>query len=64
MKIEVDLDLCEANGVCQSYCPEIFEVNDKDELEIRQDAIDEGVRDKLELAIKRCPRQALTLVEG
>ena len=61
MKILVDLDLCEANGVCESHCPEVFHVTDEDELEIHQDAINHGLMDSLEMAIARCPRQALSL---
>lgn len=63
MRIEVDLDLCEANGVCESLAPKVFRVTDEDELEIAQDALNEGLRESVEMAIKRCPRGALTLIE-
>ena len=64
MRVAVDLDLCEANGVCESHAPEVFHVNDDDELEIAQGAIDEGLRESLDAAISRCPRGALSLIEG
>ena len=63
MKILVDLDLCEANGVCESHCPQVFHVTDEDELEVAQEAIDHSLLESLQMAINRCPRQALTLVD-
>ena len=30
MKVLVDYDLCEGNGVCMKLCPEVFEVRDDD----------------------------------
>ena len=61
MKRLVELDLCEANGVCENHSPEVFHVNEEDELEIREDAVDESLRESIEMAISRCPRQALSL---
>ena len=61
MKIVVDYELCEANAICMDCCPEVFEVNDADELIVHEDKIDDELRDKIERAVKRCPRQALEL---
>jgi ferredoxin len=63
MKIVVDWELCESNLVCVGYCPEVFEVNDKDELIIHKDELAGADREDLELAVRFCPRGALTLVE-
>jgi ferredoxin len=57
MKIKVDYDLCEANAVCMKVAPEVFKVDDNDELHI----LDEALRGKIEEAVRRCPRQALAL---
>ncbi|MEL6180479.1 MAG: ferredoxin [Myxococcota bacterium] len=64
MKIEVDFDLCEANGVCEDHAPEVFHIDDEDMLHLREEAIHEGLRESIESAVKFCPRGALTLVEG
>lgn len=61
MKIELDTDLCEANGHCQKYCPSVFEVTDTDELIIHHEAVLDAIRDEIEMAVKMCPRQALML---
>ena len=61
MKVIVDHDLCEANAVCMKLCPEVFEVLDDDTLRLRTDQPDESLRAKIEEAVRRCPRQALSI---
>ena len=63
MKIVVDLDLCEANAVCVQQAPEVFHVDENDYLEILQESPPEKLREKVEAAVRLCPRQALSLEE-
>jgi ferredoxin len=63
MKIEVNWDLCEANAICQRVAPEVFKVDDKDTLHVLIEQPPENLREKLEIAVKRCPRRALKLIE-
>jgi len=63
MRVVVDYDLCESNAVCMAIAPEIFEVRDDDFLYVLQDEPDESLRDKLNDAVARCPKQAIS-VEG
>ena len=63
MKIVVDYDLCEANAVCMDVCPECFRVEDDDTLTILVERPPEGLRKKVEEAVRLCPRQALSLKE-
>jgi ferredoxin len=64
MKIEVDWDLCEANAICQRVAPDVFKVDDHDKLHVLMEQPGEDLREKLQIAVKRCPRRALKLVEG
>jgi len=32
LKVEVDLDRCEGHGICESLAPEVFELDDDDQL--------------------------------
>ncbi len=64
MKIVVDYDLCEANAVCMSKAPEVFKVDDEDNLHILIESPPDNLRDKVEEAVRLCPRQALILVEN
>ena len=63
MKIEVDRDLCEANAICQRVAPEVFKVDDTDVMQILNERPAEDLREKLQIAVRRCPRKALKLVE-
>ena len=36
MRVILDRDLCESNGVCEGLAPEVFRINDDDELDKRE----------------------------
>jgi len=63
MRVVVDLMKCESNGMCMAQAPEVFLVNDDDELVVLQEMPDEHLRPKVVAAVKRCPKQALSLLE-
>lgn len=61
MRVIVDLLKCESNGLCMGQAPEVFLVNDDDELVVLQPEPAEELRAKVQAAVKMCPKQALTL---
>jgi ferredoxin len=61
MRVVVDMLKCESNGLCMGQAPDVFLVNDDDELEVLQVHPDESQRAKVLAAVKMCPKQALTL---
>ncbi len=63
MKVVINFDLCEANGVCENICPEVFKVDDDDMLQILIEEPGSELRSKLEDSIRLCPRQAISLEE-
>jgi ferredoxin len=63
MRVIVDQDLCEGNSVCEHHAPEVFKVGDDDKSQVLVDRPDESLRAKVELAVKRCPRAAIRIVE-
>lgn len=63
MRVTVDFDLCESNGVCAGFVPSVFDLRDDDMLMVLEPSPPEHLRSDVELAVKRCPRQALR-VEG
>ncbi len=63
MKVVVDNNLCEANAVCMRLAPDIFKVDDNDVLHIMQEHLPETDRARVGEAVRRCPRQALSIVE-
>jgi ferredoxin len=57
----VDVELCEGNAVCANVAPEVFVVGDDDLAQVKTEPVPETLRAKVETAVRRCPRQALTL---
>ncbi len=61
MKVHVDRDLCEANAVCASLVPEVFEVDDDDNLHILAPEVPAALVTGVRHAVRRCPKTALRL---
>jgi ferredoxin len=61
MKVVVDYDLCESNAICMSIEPSVFEVRDDDFLYVLQEEPPESLRPKIEEAVRRCPKQAISI---
>ena len=61
MKVSVDLMACEANAICTGIAPEVFELDDDDNLHVLQENPPEELRDRMEQAVNRCPKQAIRL---
>ncbi|MEW2356991.1 ferredoxin [Spirillospora sp. NPDC029432] len=63
MKVSVDPMVCEANAVCVGLAPEVFDLNDDDELEILMPEVPAAEADRVRHAVRSCPKAALTLDE-
>lgn len=63
MKVKVDFDLCESNALCEALAPEVFELDDDDYLQIKQDDVTDENRANVERAVAACPRSAISIVE-
>ena len=63
LRVVVSRDLCEANGTCVSHAPEVFQLDDTDELRLLQEYPHEGQLEKVRAAVRGCPKGALALVE-
>jgi ferredoxin len=63
LKIVVDRDECEANAVCAGILPEVFEVDDDDNLQIHEEHPTPEHLDKVRDAVDSCPKRALFLKE-
>ena len=61
MRVRVDPDLCEANGVCVSFAPEVFELQPDDTLLVRIPIPPEELRAVVEDAAAGCPRAAILI---
>jgi ferredoxin len=63
MRVTVDRDLCEANGVCAALVPDVFRLDDDDELHITEGEVPPGLADQVRHAVDSCPKTALKLSE-
>jgi ferredoxin len=62
-RVVVDYDLCESNAICMQVLPEVFEVRDDDFLYVLDETPGDDVRPKVDEAVQRCPKQAITIAE-
>lgn len=61
MKIIVDYAKCTGLGICESFAPEVFEVDDDGQLVVSTDTVPEGMADAVRQAVDGCPTRALRL---
>ena len=61
MRVIIDQQLCEGNMRCQEAAPEVFEVRDDDKSHLLIEKPPEAMRERLKLAARLCPRQAITI---
>ncbi|MEV6274230.1 ferredoxin [Nocardia sp. NPDC051832] len=62
MKVEVDLDQCEANGICVGFAPDVFDLDDEDQLHILVDDVAPDRLEDVKDAVAQCPKAALKLI--
>ncbi|TYK48981.1 ferredoxin [Actinomadura decatromicini] len=63
MRVRVDPLVCEANAVCVGLAPDVFDLDDDDELRILRPDVPPEEADRVRHAVRSCPKAALTLDE-
>ncbi len=63
MKVKVNADMCEGHAKCQAAAPEVFRVGDDDVSVVLVDEVPEALKEKVDRAIRLCPRQAIAWVK-
>lgn len=61
MRVRVDYDLCESNAVCAGLVPQVFEVDDEDNMNILMEQIPANLEVQVWHAVRSCPKAALSL---
>lgn len=61
MRITVDYDLCESNALCESLAPDVFELDDDDNLQLKTEETTPETIDAVTRAVAACPRAAISL---
>ncbi len=63
MKVKLDPELCEANALCMDAAPDVFRLDENDVLHVLVESPPESSRQRVLEAVRRCPRQALSIVD-
>ena len=63
MKIVVNWDRCDGNGICAQLAPEVFQLNDRDEMTVLIERPGPELLPRASEAVRRCPKLALKLVD-
>jgi ferredoxin len=64
VKVVVDELRCDAHGVCVDACPQVFALDDTDDVvRILDPEPDESLRESLEKAVRMCPKAAISIGE-
>lgn len=61
MKIRVDYNLCDGNGMCAFEAPEYFEMGDDDELILLNQEVMPADVARVRAAAQICPKRAILL---
>ena len=59
MKVVVDWALCDGNGVCSVEAPDLFELDDDDQLVVLKDEFGTEFEQQALAAVRVCPKRAL-----
>jgi len=63
MRVIVNMSQCESNALCMGVAPDIFEVDDDDNLTVLNETPDESDRARVLEAVRICPKQAISIEE-
>ena len=63
MRVVVNMSQCESNALCMGVAPDVFLVDDDDNLTVLNETPDESARERVVEAVRVCPKQAITIVE-
>ncbi|WP_020497518.1 MULTISPECIES: ferredoxin [Sciscionella] len=63
MKIIVDRCKCTGLGICESLAPDVFEVDDNGDLELKSELVPDGQLTDVQDAVAGCPTEALRIEE-
>lgn len=63
MKVIVDEEKCMGCGVCESTCPEVFEMGDDNKAKVKLDPVPPALAESCREATQGCPEEAIRIEE-
>ena len=64
MKPVVDHTLCEGHARCEETVPQVFQVDENDKSQVLVEVVPGELRDRVDVAVRICPRQAISLEDA
>lgn len=64
MQVEVDYGRCDSTGVCTAIAPDVFELDEHDQLQVHAESVRPQLWQEIEEAARSCPKLAITLRDG
>jgi ferredoxin len=64
VRVDVDFDRCDSNGLCAGLAPDVFRLNDDDLLDVLTERPGPDRWPAVEEAARACPKLAITLAEA
>ena len=61
MRIVVNRSLCDGNGLCAREAPDLFLVDEQDELHVLKESFGAELLEAAQRAVKACPKAALSI---
>ena len=61
MKVVVDRSVCNLHGLCVETAPEVFAIGDDGELQVLNETPPDGLRAKVDKAVRECPTGAISI---
>lgn len=61
MRVVVDFDRCQSNGMCVGLAPDIFELRSDNFLYILDENPPDEQRPMVEMAVRACPTEAISI---
>jgi len=62
MQVVVDMALCEGNGQCVLEAPNVFDLDDLDNLILLNGNPNDSERSNVEAAVRLCPKRAISIL--
>lgn len=63
MKVRVDHDLCNGDGICEEICPEIFEIREDGLAYVKEEEVSKDLEEAVRDAAEQCPSEAVIIEE-
>lgn len=64
MKITIDPDMCQGNGLCLAKAPQVFALGDDERAFVVQAEPGDDLADAVRAAVNACPTQAISIDDG